>query len=105
MLDLRHENKIEYNKKIKAMAESLSFKVSCSSEQGRLQGGAEGAVCLRASRSRGPHQLILKFLFIASLNVFKEPPNRSSLQGSKSAVLPLGLDNLSAALLHRDYGI
>ena len=28
MLDLRHENRVEYNKKIKAMAESLGFSVS-----------------------------------------------------------------------------
>ena len=82
------------------------------------EGGAEGAVCPRASGSSGPHQLISKFLFIASLHVFKEPPIRFSLQGSKSppqipllpapsarfdhrhkgrhfAVLPLGFENLS----------
>lgn len=28
MLDLRHENSVEYNRKIKAMAESLGFSVS-----------------------------------------------------------------------------
>ena len=27
MLDLRHEHRVEYNKKVKAMAESLGFKV------------------------------------------------------------------------------
>ena len=85
----------------------------------------EGAVCPRASGSTGPHQLISKLLFIASLDVFKEPPNRRSLQGSKSSpdsvtqipllsapsarfdhrhkgphfvVFPLGLENLSVAL-------
>ena len=42
-------------------------------------------VCPRVSGSRGPHQLKSKFLFIASSDVLKEPPNRSSLQGSKSA--------------------
>ena len=35
--------------------------------------------------SRGSHQLISKFLIKASLDVFKEPPNKSSLQCSKSA--------------------
>ena len=79
----------------------------------------------RASGSRRPHELISKFSLLASLDVFKEPPNRSSLQCSKStsrfssqdslisapsarfdhrhkgshfAVLPLGLENLSTAL-------
>ena len=82
---------------------------------GRREGEEEGVVCPRASESRGPHQLISKLSFIASLDVFKEPPNRSSLQCSKSAprfpcflplllalitdkgphfaVLPLGLEN------------
>ena len=31
-------------------------------DQGRREGGAEGAVCPRASGSKGPHQLISKFL-------------------------------------------
>ena len=53
--------------------------------QGHREGEAAGAVCPRASGSRGPHQLISKFLFKASLDVSKEPPNRSSLQGSKIA--------------------
>ena len=34
--------------------------------QGRKEGGAEGAVCQRTSGCEGPHQLISKFLFIAS---------------------------------------
>ena len=38
----------------------------------------------RASGSSGPHQLISKFVFIASLDAFKEPPIRSSLQDPKS---------------------
>ena len=54
-------------------------------KQGRQEGGAEGAVCPRASGSMGPHQVRSKFLFIASLEEFKEPPNRSSLQDSRSA--------------------
>ena len=93
--------------------------------QGHREGGAEVAVCLRASGLRGPHQLISKFVFKASLDVFKEPPKRSSLQGTKSSrqihssrfpcflpllasitdtrglilqFCPLGLENLSAAL-------
>ena len=36
-----------------------------------------------APGSRGPHQLLSLFLFIASLDVFEELPNRSILQGSK----------------------
>ena len=32
-----------------------------------------------------PHQPISTFLFIASLDAFNEPPNGSSLKGSKSA--------------------
>ena len=39
----------------------------------------------KASGSRGPHQLRLKFLFIASLDAFMVPPNRSGLHGSKGA--------------------
>ena len=56
----------------------------CIFAQGRREGGAEGAVCPRASGSRGPHQLISKFLFTAYFDVFKKPENKSSLQGSKS---------------------
>ena len=66
----------------------LSFLVTIFSSilsQGRREGVAEGAVCTRASGSRGPRELILKFLFKASLDVFKEPPNRSSVRCSKSA--------------------
>ena len=53
--------------------------------QGRRERGAEGAVCPRASGYRGPHRLISKYISIAFLDVFKEPPNRSSPQGSNSA--------------------
>ena len=51
----------------------------------QMQFKSRGTVCPIASGSRGPHQLISRFLFIASLDEFKGSPNRSSLQGSKSA--------------------
>ena len=35
-------------------------------------------ICPKASGSRVPHQLISKFLFIASLEVFKEPPKKAA---------------------------
>ena len=54
--------------------------------QGRREGGTERVVCHRASGSSGPHQLISTFLFLAFLGVFREPPHRSNLQGSKSAL-------------------
>ena len=54
------------------------------SMQGRQEGGVEGAVCQRTSGCKGPYQLISKFLFIASLDVLKEPSNTNSLQGFKS---------------------
>ena len=53
--------------------------------QGRREGGTEGAVCPRASRSRGPHHLLSKIFLYGLFSVFKEPPNRSSLQGPKTA--------------------
>ena len=59
--------------------------VSRVREQGRRQGGAAGTVCPRASGSRGLRQLISNFLFIAFLDVLKEPPNRNGLRGFKSA--------------------
>ena len=45
--------------------------------QGRREGGAEEAVCPRASGSSGTHERISKFLFIASSDVLMEPPNRT----------------------------
>ena len=44
--------------------------------------GVQGAIRSSAKGSRGPHKLISPFLFL--LDVFKEPPTRSSLQGSKN---------------------
>ena len=72
--------------------------------QGCREGGAEGAVCPKASGSRGPHQIISKFLFIVSLDEFKESPNRSNLQGSKSAFrfnFPCSLPLLLASITER----
>ena len=87
-----------------------------SHNQGRQEGEAEG------TGSREPCKLLSKFLVKASLDVFKEPPNRiykdlrvsdspdclafcpfcslrSQTQGASFAVLPLGLESLPAALL------
>ena len=43
--------------------------------------GQMGQFFSRASGSRGPHQLISTFVFVASLYVIKETPNRSTQQG------------------------
>ena len=99
---------------------------SSSNTQGRREEGAEGADCPRASGSRGPHQLISKFLFRVSSDVLKEPLNRSTYkvlcvptdsvpqdslafcpfclqrsytEGPHFAILPTGLESLSETLV------
>ena len=52
--------------------------------QGRQKGGAGGSLS-QGLWVQGPYEVTPEFSFIASLDVFKEPPNRSSLQGSTIA--------------------
>ena len=54
-------------------------------EPGPPRGKGRGGSLSHGLRIQGPHQLISKFLFIASLDVFKEHLNTSSLKGSESA--------------------
>ena len=69
--------------------------------------GQSGEIAQGPQSPGGPRQLISKFSFIAPLDVFKEPPDSVpqipllsaiSHRGPHFAVLPLGLENNSAAL-------
>ena len=52
----------KFTKCFRSQAIQLEVARICIYTQGRREGGAEGAVCPRASGSKGPHQLISKFL-------------------------------------------